>query len=81
MAQLTVRIDDDLKDRLHTLARHEGKTTSDVVRTLVKQYVQDRDRSTFLENLWERMRENAESEGMGQEDVDRIIEEVREQSR
>jgi predicted DNA-binding protein len=81
MAQLTVRIDDDLKDRLRTLARHEGKTTSDVVRTLVKQYVQDRDQSTFLENLWERMHENAESEGMGREDVDRIIDEVREQSR
>lgn len=81
MAQLTVRIDDDLKDRLRTLARHEGKTTSDVVRTLVRGYVQDRDRSTFLENLWKRMRENAESEGRGQGDVDRIIDEVREQNR
>lgn len=80
MAQLTVRIDDELKDRLRNLARHEGKTTSDVVRSLVKKYVQDRDRSTFLENLWERMRENAEAEGMSQKDVDRLIDTVRDQS-
>lgn len=47
MAQRTVRTDDDLKERLNNLARHEGKTTSDVVRLLVKEYVQDRDRSAF----------------------------------
>jgi predicted transcriptional regulator len=81
MAQLTIRIDDDLKDQLHTLARNEGKTTSDVVRTLVKQYVQDRDRSTFLDTLWDRMRENAEAEGRTQADVDQIIDEVRREDR
>jgi len=74
MVQLTVRIDDELENRLKNLARHEDKTTSDVVRALVKEYVQDRDRSTFLENLWERMRENAE-------DVDRMINRVRSQTR
>lgn len=79
MAQLTVRIDDELKDRLKNLARHEGKTTSDVVRTLVKEYVEDRDRSAFLKELWTRMRENAEAAGRTQEDVDRIIAEVRNQ--
>ena len=81
MAQLTVRIDDDPKDRLSTLARHEGKTMSDVVRTLLKQYVQDRDRGAFLENLWNRMRENAEAEGMSQDDVERMIAKVRAESR
>lgn len=81
MGQLTVRIDDDLKDRLSTLARNEGRSTSDVVRALVKEYVQDRDRSAFLETLWERMRENAEQEGMSADDVDRMIATVREQSR
>lgn len=78
MAQLTIRIDDELKDRLRNLARHEGKTTSDVVRTLVKRYVQDRDRSAFLDNLWRRMQKNAEAEGMSRDEVDQAIAEVRE---
>jgi hypothetical protein len=37
----------------------------------------DRERSTFLGNLWDRMRENAEAEGHTRADVDRIIDEVR----
>ena len=73
MAQLTVRIDDELKDQLDKLARHEGKTTSDVVRDLVNEYVHDRDRSAFLRNLWHRMRENAEAAGMTREDIDETI--------
>ena len=61
MAQLTVRIDDDLKDHLQTLVRREGKSTSDVVRGLVQRYVQDRDRGAALRSLWRRMQDNAES--------------------
>ena len=61
MAQLTVRIDDDLKDHLQTLARREGKSTSDVVRGLVQRYVQDPDRGAALRSLWRRMQDNAES--------------------
>ena len=78
MAQLTVRIDDDLKDHLQNLARQEGKSTSDVVRGLVQRYVQDRDRGTALRALWERMRQRAEEAGAGPEDVEDAIESVRE---
>lgn len=79
MAQLTVRIDEELKDRLDTLARQEGKSTSDVVRTLLRGYVQNRDRSAFLDHLWDRMQERAEASGMTREDVERVITEVREE--
>ena len=81
MAQLTVRIDDDLKGHLQTLARQEGKSTSDVVRGLVQRYVQDRDRSAALQALWEQMRQRAEEAGAGPEDVEDAIESVREKSR
>ena len=77
MAQLTVRIDDDLKDHLQTLARREGKSTSDVVRGLVQRYVQDRDRGTALRGLWRRMQENAEAAGGGPEDVESALRAVR----
>ena len=38
---------------------------------------EDRERSTFLDTLWDRMRENAEAEGRTRADVDQIIDEVR----
>jgi Ribbon-helix-helix protein, copG family. len=81
MAQLTVRIDDDLKDHLQNLARQEGKSTSDVVRGLVQRYIQDRDRGTALRALWEQMRQRAEEAGSGPEGVEDAIESVREKSR
>ena len=81
MAQLTVRIDEDLKGHLQNLARQEGKSTSDIVRSLVERYVRDRDRGAALRALWNRMQQNAEETGAGPEDVDQAIQAVREKSR
>lgn len=80
MSQLTVRIDDDLKTRLQSLARQEDRSTSDVVRSLVRGYVQDRDRSAALRNLWNRMEENARAAGTSPDDVAGAIEAVRDRS-
>jgi len=81
MAQLTVRIDDDLKDHLQNLARREGKSTSDVVRSLVRDYVQDRDRSAALRGLWRRMQDNAEAAGADPEEVEDAIRALRDDGR
>ncbi len=81
MAQLTVRIDDDLKGHLQNLARQEGKSTSDVVRSLVQRYVQDRDRGAALRSLWSRMQQNAEEAEADPEEVDQAIRAVRKESR
>jgi len=77
MAQLTVRIDEDLKGHLQNLARQEGKSTSDVVRSLVERYVQDRDRGAALRSLWNRMQQNAKEAGTGLADVEEAIQAVR----
>ena len=81
MAQLTVRIDEDLKGHLQNLARQEGKSTSDVVRSLVERYVQDRDRGAALRSLWNRMQQNAKEAGAGPEDVEEAIQAVRKEGR
>jgi len=80
MAQLTVRIDEDLKGHLQNLARQEGKSTSDVVLSLVERYVQDRDRGAALRSLWDRMQKNAEEAGATPEDVEEAIRAVRGES-
>lgn len=79
MAQLTVQIDDSTKDQLETLALREGRSTQDVVRDLVQQYVRDRDRSTALRHLWDRMQTKAEASGTPPEGIDQAIRTVREE--
>ena len=81
MAQLTVRIDDDLKGHLQNLARQEGKSTSDVVRDLVQRYVQDRDRGAALRALWNQMQQNAGEAQASSEDVEEAVRAVRTESR
>lgn len=81
MAQLTVRIDDDLKGHLQNLARQEGKSTSDIVRGLVQRYVRDRDRGAALRALWNQMERSAEEAGTGPEDVKEAIRTVRQNHR
>ena len=81
MAHLTVRIDDDLKGHLQNLARQEGESTSDVVRSLIKRYVRDRDRGAALRALWDQMQQNADEAGATPEDVEKAIRAVREESR
>lgn len=81
MAQLTARIDDDLKGHLQNLARQESKSTSDVVRSLVRRYVQDRDRGSALRALWDRMEQNVEEAGAGSGGVEQVIRSVREENR
>ncbi|HKL88266.1 MAG TPA: ribbon-helix-helix protein, CopG family [Salinibacter sp.] len=80
MAQLTVRIDEDLKGHLQNMARQDSKSTSDIVRSLIERYVRDPDRGTALRALWNRMKKNAEEAKASPEDVEEAIRAVRRQT-
>ena len=53
--QLLIRIDPDLKKSLERLSRAEGKTTSRMVRELIRDYVKDRDIAAYIDGLWDRI--------------------------
>lgn len=50
-----IRIDPDLKKSLDRLSRAEGKTTSRMVRELIRDYVKDRDITAYIDGLWDRI--------------------------
>ncbi|MBE0711079.1 MAG: ribbon-helix-helix protein, CopG family [Candidatus Aminicenantes bacterium] len=54
-AQLMIRIDPDLKKSLDRLSRAEGKTTSRMVRELIRDYIKDRDIAAYIDGLWDRI--------------------------
>jgi predicted transcriptional regulator len=66
--QMIIRIEPQLKDKVGRLARAEGKTTSDVVRELLEDYIASRDIAASIDGLWERIggrlaRQDVTSEG------------------
>jgi hypothetical protein len=74
---MIVRIDTELKERLSRLARAEGKTTSQMVRELIRDYVKDRDIGAYIDALWSRIGAKLASRGVLPADINRAVAETR----
>ena len=75
--QMIIRIDSEMKNRLNKLARVEGKTTSQMVRDLIEDYIREKDIGTYIDNLWDRIGGKLRSKGINQGDINRAIKESR----
>ncbi len=75
--QLLIRIDPELKERLDRLSRIEGKTTSHMVRELIRDYVKRRDASGYIDGVWERIGRKLKARGVKPSDVKRAVAEAR----
>jgi predicted DNA-binding protein len=74
---MIVRIDPELKNKVNYLAKTEGKSVSEVVRELLREYVKDRDIGAYIDDLWERIGAKLAAQGVGPEQVRRAIRDVR----
>lgn len=75
--QMIVRMDPKMKDRLDRLAKLEGKTTSQMVRELIEEQLNERDIGTYIDDLWDRIGAKLKSKGAREADINRAIKEVR----
>ena len=75
--QMIIRIDTEMKNRLNRLARVEGKTTSQMVRDLIEDYIREKDIATYIDDLWDRIGGKLRSKGIKQRDINRAIKESR----
>ena len=75
--QMIIRIDSETKNRLGKLARTEGKTTSQMVRDLIEDYIKEKDIGRYIDNLWGRIGGKLRAKGINQRDINRAIKESR----
>jgi predicted DNA-binding protein len=75
--QMIFRIDPELKSKVSSLAKAEGKRVSEVIRELLEDYVRDRDVGSYVDNLWGRIGGKLSSRGVSLKDLRRTIKEVR----
>jgi len=75
--QMIVRIEPDLKNKVNRFAKAEGKTTSEVVRELLEDYVRSRDIGAYIDDLWDRIGKKLKTKRVGPDEIQRIIQEVR----
>jgi hypothetical protein len=60
---MIIRIDNEVKNRLNKLARIEGKTTSEMVRGLIEEYIREHDIGAYIDDLWSRTGKKLRAEG------------------
>lgn len=75
--QMIIRIDPETKDRLNKLARVEGKTTSQMVRELIEEYIKEHDIGNYIDDLWNRVGGKLKSKGVTPKSIDRALKEIR----
>jgi predicted DNA-binding protein len=75
--QMLVRINPELKNKVNSLAKAEGKSVSEVVRELLEDYVKNRDIGLYIDDLWQRIGDKLVSRELGPKEIQRAIQEVR----
>jgi predicted DNA-binding protein len=75
--QMIIRIDPETKDKLTQLARMEGKSTSQLVRNVIEDYVEEHDISAYIDDLWDRIGNKLRLKGLKFEDIEKVIEDER----
>lgn len=75
--QILIRIDPALKEQLARVAKMEGKTSSEVVRSLIEEYLKQRDIGSYVDSLWERIGKDLKGRKLGEKDVTAAIKAVR----
>lgn len=75
--QLLIRVDPELKRKLSKLATLEGKTSTQVVRDLIEDYVKRRDMTSYLDALWDRIGKNLRAQGAAATDIPKVVRDVR----
>lgn len=75
--QMIIRMDPDLKEKLNRLAKTEGKTTSQMVRELIEDYIKEHDISSYIDNLWDRVGKKLKTKGVTSAGIDKAIKDVR----
>ena len=75
--QMIIRMDSEMKSKITKLARNEGKTASQIVRELIENYIKERDIGSYVDDLWDRIGNKLSSKGVGINDIQKTIREVR----
>ena len=75
--QMIVRINPELKNKVNSLAKAEGKSVSEVVRELLEDYVKNRDIGLYIDDLWQRIGDKLISRKIGPKEIQHAIQEVR----
>ncbi len=75
--QMIIRVEPGLKKKVSQLAKAEGKNLSELVRELLEKYTKERDMGVYIDNLWDKIKQDFTENNISEEDIDEAIRQVR----
>ncbi|HEY6171486.1 MAG TPA: ribbon-helix-helix protein, CopG family [Candidatus Kapabacteria bacterium] len=78
---ILIRVDKEKKERFERMARRRGKTTSEVVRELMDEYIQKYDMKGYLSEVMKEIGDGLRRDGYTVDDVDKVIKEYKKEKR
>lgn len=76
-SQMIIRIEEGLKEQVSQLARMEGKSLSELVRSVLLQYTKERDVGAYIDGLWDRIGAELTKNRVSESDIAEVIKRVR----
>ena len=75
--QMIIRIEPNLKEKAGKLAKGEGKNLSELVRDLLENYTKERDMSSYIDSLWNKIGKQLSQNNITESDIEKTIRQVR----
>lgn len=76
-SQMIIRMNPEIKSKLTSLARNDGKTPSQFVSELIENYIPKSDMGSYIDDLWARIGTKLSDKGVEVTDIESVIQEVR----
>ena len=71
--QILIRMDPALKEQLARIAKMEGRTSSEIIRALVEDYLRQRDVGAYVDALWEKFGKDFKARKLTARDITAAI--------
>jgi len=80
-SQMIVRINPEKREKLNRLSKAEGKSTSEIIRELIDDFIKERDIGSYIDDLWQRSSQTMSRKGHSLKDIQEAINESRKATR
>jgi predicted DNA-binding protein len=74
---MIIRVDFNTKSKFQKIARMEGKTTSEKIREMMKDYIAQKDFAAAVDRVWDKITTEFKKRGITENDIEKTIKEVR----
>jgi predicted DNA-binding protein len=68
-SQMIIRVDSNTKSKFQKIARMEGKTTSEKLREMMKDYIAQKDFAAAVDRVWDKITIEFKKRGIAESDI------------